>query len=165
MALFYLMMAQMVIITLPRALECCERVRLGAGPTVRRSADPEPGAAVDMTRPRSAPGRRGAGVPRCDIPFRGRAGGHVATCPASPARRARPRRSSVARARANRRSPCSHCGSMTPIGEKSPSMAVDGAQDDAARSAAPRVLRTAAGVVVLGDDCRQSAVRRPRCLR
>ncbi len=36
MALFYLMMAQMVIITLPRALECCERVRLVLD-TVRRS--------------------------------------------------------------------------------------------------------------------------------
>ena len=28
MVLFFLMMAQMVILTLPRALECCERVRL-----------------------------------------------------------------------------------------------------------------------------------------
>lgn len=48
MALFYLMMAQMVIITLPRALECCERVRLvlDHSPQI---ADPEPGAAVDMS--------------------------------------------------------------------------------------------------------------------
>ena len=28
LVLFYLMMAQMVILTLPRALECCERIRL-----------------------------------------------------------------------------------------------------------------------------------------
>ena len=28
MVLFFLMMAQMVILTMPRALECCERVRL-----------------------------------------------------------------------------------------------------------------------------------------
>ena len=48
MALFYLMMAQMVIMTLPRALECCERVRLvlDHDPQI---ADPEPGKAVDMT--------------------------------------------------------------------------------------------------------------------
>ena len=41
-------MAQMVIITLPRALECCERVRLvlDHSPQI---ADPEPGAAVDMS--------------------------------------------------------------------------------------------------------------------
>lgn len=48
MALFYLMMAQMVIMTLPRALECCERVRLvlDHDPQI---ADPAPGAAVDMS--------------------------------------------------------------------------------------------------------------------
>ncbi|RSX57768.1 ABC transporter ATP-binding protein [Bifidobacterium samirii] len=48
MALFYLMMAQMVIMTLPRALECCDRVRLvlDHDPQI---ADPEPGKAVDMT--------------------------------------------------------------------------------------------------------------------
>ncbi|BAQ30903.1 ABC transporter ATP-binding protein [Bifidobacterium scardovii] len=48
MALFYLMMAQMVIMTLPRALECCERVRLvlDHDPQI---ADPAPGDAVDMS--------------------------------------------------------------------------------------------------------------------
>ena len=48
MALFYLMMAQMVIMTLPRALECCDRVRLvlDHDPQI---ADPDPGKAVDMT--------------------------------------------------------------------------------------------------------------------
>ena len=48
MALFYLMMAQMVIMTLPRALECCDRVRLvlDHDPQI---ADPDPGTAVDMT--------------------------------------------------------------------------------------------------------------------
>lgn len=47
MALFYLMMAQMVIMTLPRALECCERVRLvlDHDPQI---ADPAPGTAIDM---------------------------------------------------------------------------------------------------------------------
>ncbi|WP_137655850.1 ABC transporter ATP-binding protein [Bifidobacterium moukalabense] len=48
MALFYLMMAQMVIITLPRALECAERIRLvlDHSPQI---ADPVEGEAVDMT--------------------------------------------------------------------------------------------------------------------
>ncbi|MBW3091762.1 ABC transporter ATP-binding protein [Bifidobacterium sp. 82T10] len=47
MALFYLMMGQMVIITLPRALECCERVRLvlDHSPQI---LDPAPADAVDM---------------------------------------------------------------------------------------------------------------------
>lgn len=48
LALFYLMMAQMVIITLPRALECCERVRLVLDHTPQIS-DPAPNSAVDMT--------------------------------------------------------------------------------------------------------------------
>lgn len=48
LALFYLMMAQMVIITLPRALECCERVRLVLDHTPQIS-DPAPNNAVDMT--------------------------------------------------------------------------------------------------------------------
>lgn len=47
LALFYLMMAQMVIITLPRALECCERVRLvlDHAPQI---CDPDADATVDM---------------------------------------------------------------------------------------------------------------------
>ena len=40
-ALFYLMMAQMVILTLPRALECCERIRsvLDFSPTIADNVD------------------------------------------------------------------------------------------------------------------------------
>lgn len=47
LALFYLMAAQMVIAMLPRALECCRRVRevLDARPSV---SDPAEGEAVDM---------------------------------------------------------------------------------------------------------------------
>ena len=47
MVLFYLMMAQMVILTLPRALECCERVRqvLDHSPQI---TDPEPSKAIGM---------------------------------------------------------------------------------------------------------------------
>lgn len=47
LALFYLMAAQMVIAMLPRALECCRRVRevLDARPSV---SDPAEGGAVDM---------------------------------------------------------------------------------------------------------------------
>ncbi|MEE1296731.1 MAG: ABC transporter ATP-binding protein [Bifidobacterium sp.] len=47
MALFYLMAAQMVIVMLPRALECCRRVDevLAHDPQIK---DPAPGTAVDM---------------------------------------------------------------------------------------------------------------------
>ena len=47
MVLFYLMMGQMVILTLPRALECCERVRavLDHSPQI---SDPAPDKAIDM---------------------------------------------------------------------------------------------------------------------
>ena len=40
-ALFYLMMAQMVILTLPRALECCERIRsvLDFSPTIQDNVE------------------------------------------------------------------------------------------------------------------------------
>lgn len=40
-ALFYLMMAQIVILTLPRALECCERIRsvLDFSPTIADNVD------------------------------------------------------------------------------------------------------------------------------
>lgn len=48
LALFYLMAAQMVIAMLPRALECCHRIRevLELAPSV---SDPGEGRAVDMT--------------------------------------------------------------------------------------------------------------------
>ena len=47
MVLFYLMMAQMVILTLPRALECCERVRLVLDHEPQIT-DPAPDKAVAM---------------------------------------------------------------------------------------------------------------------
>ena len=69
LVLFFIMMAQMVILTLPRALECCERI----GWCWTTAGDRGPGGQGSERR---AEAPRGAGLPGCVLPIPGRGGGH-----------------------------------------------------------------------------------------